>query len=89
MDQKSHKKKIVFFIPEFPVITETFIQRDIAKLIELGNLDITILCLKKGTGDLDELLKPRTHKIRLNPIDLLFSLKYLLLSHTLVQSFIK
>ncbi len=79
MGQKSHKKKITIFIPEFPVLTETFIQRDIVKLVELGSLDVDILCLKKGTGELDELLKPRTHKIRLNGIDLLFSLKYLLL----------
>jgi len=78
MGQKSHKKKIAIFIPEFPVITETFIQRDIVKLIELGNLDIDVLYLRKGSGELDEVLKPYSHKIRLNFIDLLFSLKYLL-----------
>ncbi len=79
MDQKSHKKKIVILIPEFPVLTETFIQRDIVKLVELGHLDISVLYLKKGTGELDETLKPIAHKIGLNIIDAFFSLKYLLI----------
>lgn len=77
MVQTNRKKKIVIFIPEFPVLTETFIQRDIVKLIERGNLDVDVLYLKKGSGKLDGVLKPHSHRIRLNFIDLLFSLKYL------------
>ena len=78
MGQKSRKKRIVVFIPEFPVLTETFIQRDLVRLVESGILDLRILYLKSGSGALDEALKPLSHKIGLNLIDILFSLRYFL-----------
>jgi glycosyltransferase involved in cell wall biosynthesis len=46
------KKKVLIFVPEFPRLTETFIQREISKLIELGNLDIKVFSLKKASGGL-------------------------------------
>lgn len=79
MGQTDHKKKIAILIPEFPVLTETFIQRDIVKLMELGNLDVEVLYLKRGRGHLDRSLEKFIHRINLNIIDLLFSLKYLIL----------
>ncbi len=72
----NNNKKILVFIPEFPVLTETFIARDLEKLVQLGNLEITIVYLKKGKGEIPEILKPHAHKARLNVIDLLFSLRY-------------
>jgi glycosyltransferase involved in cell wall biosynthesis len=44
------KKKAIIFVPEFPRLSETFIEREISKLIEWGNLDITVFTLKAGTG---------------------------------------
>lgn len=43
-------KNLLFFIPEFPVITETFIEREITKLSERGVLDIKVLSLQKGNN---------------------------------------
>ncbi len=50
------KKRILVFIPEFPVLTETFIEREIAKLVERGNVDLHVFSLKKGRGYLSEVL---------------------------------
>jgi len=47
---KIAKKKILYFIPEFPRLTETFIEREVRKLIELGNLDIRVFSLQKASG---------------------------------------
>ncbi|EKD99752.1 MAG: glycosyltransferase family 4 protein [uncultured bacterium] len=44
-------KKVLYFVPEFPRRTETFIQREIAKLIEFGNLDIQVLSLQKASAE--------------------------------------
>jgi len=77
MEKSNNLKKVVIFIPEFPVLTETFIQRDIAKLVEFGNLDIDVLYLKKGKGELDGSLKDKAHEIRLTPFKLLSSLSYM------------
>ncbi len=76
MTQNS-KKKIVIFIPEFPVLTETFIQRDIVKLVQMGNLDIKVLCLKRSSDHLDESLKDLVTEVRLSLPVLLQSLTYL------------
>ncbi len=46
------KKKILIFVPEFPRLTETFIQREISKLVDLGNLEITVFSLEKASGRL-------------------------------------
>jgi len=40
----------LYFVPEFPRLTETFIEREISKLIERGNVDLTIFSLQKGNG---------------------------------------
>ncbi|MFC1756096.1 glycosyltransferase family 4 protein [Patescibacteria group bacterium] len=74
--KNSVKKKIVIFIPEFPVLTETFIQRDIVKLVELGSLDVSVVCLKIGKANLDESLKDLVFEARLSPLKSLVSLKY-------------
>ncbi len=77
MARKNSKKKIAVFIPEFPVITETFIQRDLVKLVELGKVDLVVLCIRRGSGDIDPALKHLVHKVRLNVIDMFFALRYL------------
>jgi glycosyltransferase involved in cell wall biosynthesis len=55
------KKKVLVFIPEFPVLTETFIERELAKLAERGNVDLTIFSLKKGKNRLSDVLEDRVH----------------------------
>ena len=51
------KKRVLVFIPEFPALTETFIEREISKLIERGNVDINVISLKKGRGRLSNNIK--------------------------------
>lgn len=53
------KKRILVFIPEFPVLTETFIEREITKLVERGNVDLTVFSLLEGKGSVSEILKDR------------------------------
>lgn len=40
------KKRIIFFVSEFPVISETFIEREIFELYKRNNLDIKVVTLK-------------------------------------------
>ena len=44
------KKRILIFVPEFPVITETFILREVEKLTDFPDLDIKVVAIKKGVG---------------------------------------
>lgn len=71
-------KKILIFLPEFPVLTETFIERDISKLIELGNLDITVLYIKEGKGTMSENVRTHAVKHGLTLIDAIFGLRFIL-----------
>lgn len=52
------KVKLLVFVPTFPVFTETFIERELAKLVARENLDVTVLALKNGTASITETLKP-------------------------------
>lgn len=70
-------KNILYFVPEFPVLSETFIEREITKLIEFGNLAIKVLSIKKASG----FISPNTAKVTyfksLNFIYLVKGLLYL------------
>jgi len=55
------KKKILVFIPEFPVLTETFIERELTKLAERGNVELTVFSLKKGKNKLSDVLKDKVY----------------------------
>lgn len=63
---ESKKKKVLYFVPEFPKISETFIHREIEKLLEFGNLDITVFSLVKASGETVEGVKQITHYQRIN-----------------------
>ncbi len=81
-------KKILIFVPEFPVLTETFIERDISKLIELGNLDINVLFIKKGNGQMSKNVEDRAYLINLTYFEALLSLGYFITHFSsVVQSF--
>ncbi len=63
-------KKVVYFIPEFPRLTETFIEREVAKLIERGNVDLTVVAVKKATGSTSPEVLAHTVYARPNLLDL-------------------
>jgi len=69
-------KQILIFVPEFPRLTETFIQREISKLIELGNLDITVFSLKKASGKLLDNVQDHVVYKRLNTFSLVSAFLY-------------
>ncbi len=71
------KKRILVFVPEFPVLTETFIERELAKLVERGNVDLTIFSLAKGSGVVSEILENKIVYDRLNIKDFFLSLPYI------------
>ncbi len=54
------KKKILFFVPTFPVLTETFIEAEIDELVKRNNLDVWVLSLKGDKKKLPDRLKERT-----------------------------
>ena len=74
------KKRVLYFVPEFPRISETFIEREISKLIEWDNLDLTVLSLAKATGSTSEAVLVRTLYKRLSFGDFLGGLAYLFTS---------
>ena len=53
------KRKILFFVPAFPVLTETFIEGEVRKLAERGNLDIWVLALEGDKNNLPDILKAK------------------------------
>jgi glycosyltransferase involved in cell wall biosynthesis len=75
----TNKKKILVFIPEFPGLTETFIEREVSKLAEIPSLQVEVLSLEKGKGALSDNLIEKTSYYRLDPITLVFGFKYFFL----------
>lgn len=74
-----NKKKVLIFIPEFPGLTETFIEREVSKLAESNSLQVTVLSIKKGAGTLSDMSRNVTKYIELTWEDALLSSKYFLL----------
>ncbi len=73
----SSRKKVLIFVPEFPRLTETFIQREISKLIELGNLDIVVFSIKKASGELYPNVKEHVAYARLDLLSLILGWFYI------------
>ena len=71
-----NKKKILVFIPEFPGLTETFIEREVSKLAKSPSLQVEVLSIKKGNGDLSDNLLSRVHYTRLEWRHSFIALKY-------------
>ena len=67
----THKKKILVVVPEFPRLTETFIERDISKLATYESLDIEIFSLKKSNGYISENISDRITYSRMSYKDAL------------------
>jgi colanic acid/amylovoran biosynthesis glycosyltransferase len=53
------KKKLLFFIPDFPVISETFIEQEVSELVKRGNFDIQVFSLNRSDGYVSENLKDK------------------------------
>ncbi|MBI2620870.1 glycosyltransferase family 4 protein [candidate division WWE3 bacterium] len=62
-------KRILFFVPKFPNLTETFIEREISKLIERGNVGLTVFSLEKGDGVVGRDVEAKTVYRRLEIYD--------------------
>ncbi len=68
------KKKIIFFVPVFPVISETFIEKELCELKKRGNIDIKIVAMKQDAlFNCDELAESTVY-IKLVYKDILFGL---------------
>lgn len=74
--QGSTKKKVLVFIPEFPVLTETFIERELAKLAERDNIKLTVFSLAKGSGEISPVLQPLVKYKRISSVDVFFSVLF-------------
>lgn len=74
--ETKNKKKIIIFLPKFPVLTETFIERDIAKLIELDNLDVTVLYIEKGNGVTSSVVEKHAVEVRLTLMSSIIAARY-------------
>ena len=72
-------KRILIFVPEFPRLSETFIEREIYKLIERGNLDISIFSLIKAGGYMRPSVELRTHYERPSVLVCVYALFFALL----------
>ncbi len=79
-------KKVLIFIPEFPSLSETFIAREVNRLVEWGNLDITVVSKNKGQGTVSEKSKEITHYESITLFTGLASLRFLVTRPHLVFS---
>ena len=70
----TNKKKVLIFVPEFP--RETFIERDVTALIERGNLDVSVVTLKKGNQELPDFVADRVSVANLGIVNLASGLAY-------------
>lgn len=62
-------KKVLFYVPRFPVLSEIFIEKEIAKLASRGKIDVSVLSIEKGNGLLSDVLKDRVSYYKLKLID--------------------
>lgn len=54
------RKRLLYFVPEFPMLSQTFIEREINELIKLNNLQITVFSLKQASGSTSEIVLKHT-----------------------------
>ena len=73
-------KKIVYFIPTFSAISETFILREVQTLMEFGNLDLKVLALQEGAAKLPENIKKNVIYYRPSFFDVILAAPFILLN---------
>lgn len=64
------KKRILYFVPTFSNLSETFILREIEKLVERGNIEVHVLSLKEGKAKLSDNLSTRVTYLRFQSSDI-------------------
>jgi glycosyltransferase involved in cell wall biosynthesis len=73
-----NKQKLLFLIPSFPVISETFIEREIAELYKRETFDIEVMSFKKGADFNYPELSKITNYLKITPKDIFFGKLYFL-----------
>lgn len=73
-------KKILYFVPVFPRLSETFIEREITKLLELGHLDIHLVAIEKEIEPSSQVVLDRVKYIHLGLFDILAGIRLFLVS---------
>ena len=71
-------KKILYFVPTFSNLSETFILREIEELDILGKLDIHVVSLKEGKAKLPDSLIYKVTYIKLSYVDVVKSSGFIL-----------
>jgi colanic acid/amylovoran biosynthesis glycosyltransferase len=62
-------KNVLVFVPRFPALSETFIERELSKLADCENVNVTILSLEKGSGVISENIKNKVVYRKLSVFD--------------------
>lgn len=71
-------KRVLIFIPEFPVRTETFIKREVSELVKRGKYKYKVFALKRGNGSLPPHLEKNLVYEKLSVGDVFKSLSLLI-----------
>jgi glycosyltransferase involved in cell wall biosynthesis len=75
-------KKVLYFIPEFPRLTETFIAREVNALLNRKNVDVVVLSLEQASGKSSKEVLGVTHYRKLTWADALVAVKFFLFRTT-------
>jgi len=78
-------RKIVFFIPSFPVLTETFIEREVVKLVERGKVEVKVVSITGDCKKLPEVLKNKVIYQRINIFHIIWGLMFLITGFSKVR----
>lgn len=69
-------KKILYFVPTFSNLSETFILREIETLDKRGNVNVHVVSLKEGSSPLPDALKSKVTYFHLSYVDIFEGLKF-------------
>jgi len=59
------KKRVLYFVPTFSNLSETFILREVEKLLSRGNIEVHVLSLKEGKAKLSDNLSTRVTYLKI------------------------
>jgi colanic acid/amylovoran biosynthesis glycosyltransferase len=68
--------KVLFIIPTFSNLSETFIYREVNAVFERGNLDVSVVSLEKGKATISQDLAKKVSYIRISYEDIIPTLSY-------------
>lgn len=73
-------KRILYFIPQFPRLTETFIEREVAKLSDSKHINLQILSLQRASGTTSEKVFELISYKRLDLLSAILALKFIFIN---------